>query len=218
MTTRVKICGIKTAAILQAALDAGADDVGLVFFAKSPRNVSMSEAAVLADMARGRARIVALTVDASDALLDGIMRHVRPDLLQLHGCETPERCREITARWAVPVMKAIGVGAVGDANLALDYKGAVDLVLFDAKPPKHALLPGGNGLAFDWAMLAEVGARIPFMLSGGLTPDNVATAIPATGAIAVDVSSGVETAPGIKDAQLLRRFIAQAKSAIQARG
>lgn len=214
MMVRVKICGIKSADIMRVALDAGADDVGLVLFAKSPRNVGLREAAALADIARARAGIVVLSVDPGDAMIDEVMREVRPDLLQLHGDETPERCREIKARWPVAVMKAIGVGSAADAERALNYLGAVDLVLFDAKPPKSAVLPGGNGVAFDWSVLAAVSARVPFMLSGGLTPDNVAEAIRATGAVAVDVSSGVESAPGVKDAGMIRRFIAAAKASI----
>jgi phosphoribosylanthranilate isomerase len=211
MTTRVKICGIRTADVMQVALDAGADDVGLVFFGKSPRHVGLADAAALAAMARGRARIVALTVDADDALLADIVDGVRPDLLQLHGGETPERCAAIKARFGVAVMKAIGVGAATDIARAEDYLAAVDLILFDAKPLPGAQLPGGNGVAFDWSMLAGVAARIPYMLSGGLTVETVAAAIRATGARAVDVSSGVESAPGVKDARLIRAFVAAAK-------
>ena len=211
MPVRVKICGIRSADIMRAALNAGADDVGLVFFAKSPRHVSLADATALANMARGRSRIVALTVDAADTALEHIMREVRPDVLQLHGTETPERCRAIKARWQVQIMKAIGVATADDALRALAYKGVVDLVLFDAKPPKDATLPGGNGVTFDWTMLSDVGAQMPFMLSGGLTPASVGDAIAATGAQAVDVSSGVETSPGVKDGDLIQRFIAAAK-------
>ena len=211
MTTRVKICGIKTADIMRAALAAGADDVGLVFFPKSPRHVSVAEARSLADIARGRARVVVLTVDPSDTTLNEIVSVVRPDIVQLHGCETAERCRAVKARWPVQVMKAIGVGIAADVERALHYAGAVDLVLFDAKPPKDAALPGGNGVTFDWSMLAGAGLPMPFMLSGGLTPDNVAEAIRVTGATAVDVSSGVERTPGLKDAVLIQRFISAAK-------
>jgi phosphoribosylanthranilate isomerase len=216
MPTRVKICGIKTASIMQAALDAGADDVGLVFFGKSPRNVSLDEAAALAEIARarGRARTVALTVDADNALLDAIVSQVKPSLLQLHGTETPAHCREVKFRWKTPIMKAIGVASIADAQRALAYdRLAVDLILFDAKAPKDATLPGGNGLAFDWSMIEDVARRVPYMLSGGLTAANVAEAIRITGTDAVDVSSGVESTPGIKDAALIRAFIAAAKAA-----
>ena len=211
MITRVKICGIKTAEIMDATLDAGADDVGLVFFPKSPRNVGLSEAAVLADIARGRARIVALTVDADDELLDQIVRDVKPDLLQLQGHETAARCRALRARFGVALMKAVGVADAKDVERAFDYVDAVDLILFDAKPPKGAILPGGNGLAIDWSLLVDASPRKPYMLAGGLTPYNVAQAIAATGAPAVDVSSGVESAPGVKDANVIRAFIAAAK-------
>ena len=216
MTTRVKICGIKTEAIMRAALDAGADDVGLVFIAKSPRNVSVAEGAPLAEIARGRATIVALMVDADDAVIDAIVRDVRPDLLQLHGSETPERCAAIKARWATPIMKAIGVATAADAGRALAYLTAADLILFDAKPSNGAVLPGGNGVVFDWSIIAQLRGRVPAMLSGGLTPSNVAEAIRIAQVTAVDVSSGVEMAPGVKDAVLIRAFIDAAKTAHRA--
>jgi phosphoribosylanthranilate isomerase len=215
MSTRVKICGIRSADIMRAALDAGADDVGLVFFAKSPRNVTLNDAAALAELARGRARVVALTVDADNALLNAIVSQVKPDLLQLQGAETPAHCREVKFRWKTPIMKAIGVASADDAKRALAYdRPAADLILFDAKAPKDATLPGGNGLAFDWTMLEDVANRVPYMLAGGLTPQNVAAAIDVTGCTAVDVSSGVETAPGVKDVALIRAFIKAAKAVV----
>ncbi len=214
MPTHVKICGITSTDIMRATLDAGADYVGLVFFNKSPRNVSLADASALADMARGRARIVALTVDADNALLNAIVTQVKPDVLQLQGAETPAHCREVKFRWKTPIMKAIGVASKDDAKRALAYdRPAADLILFDAKAPKDATLPGGNGLAFDWAVLEDIANRVPYMLAGGLTPQNVATAIDVTGCSAVDVSSGVESAPGVKDAALIRAFIAAAKAA-----
>ncbi len=212
MAVLVKICGIKTSEIAEAAIGAGADYIGLNFFAKSPRYVSPADAAALADVVRGRVRIVALTVDPTDALIDEIVRAVRPDILQLHGHEPIERCREIKSTWPLEVMKAISVGAAADIARGIDYTAAVDLIMFDAKAPKNATLPGGNGVPFDWAMLAGVSDRLDYMLAGGLTPENVAEAIRLTGAKAVDVSSGVETAPGVKDAALIKRFIAAAKS------
>lgn len=213
MPVKVKICGIKTAAIMRGAIDAGADLVGLNFFAKSPRFVAPQDAVALADLARGRARVVALAVDPTNALIDDIVGIVRPDILQLHGSELADRCREIKARWQVAVMKVIGVATPSDLAIADRYTDCADLIMFDAKPPKDAALPGGNGVAFDWTMLAGVSERLDYILAGGLTPDNVADAIRMTRAGTVDVSSGVETAPGIKDAALIKRFIANAKAA-----
>ena len=215
MTTKVKICGLKTREALDAALDGGADYVGFVFYPPSPRNVTPGEAAPLADLARGRAAIVALCVDADDALLSAIVRSVKPDLLQLHGSETPERVSEIKERYGIAVMKAIKVETTEDAAGALAYAGIADLVLFDAKAPKGlaGALPGGNGLAFDWRVLEHVKGKVPYMLSGGLTPWNVAEAIRLTGASEVDVSSGVETTPGEKDTGLIAAFLAAAHAA-----
>ncbi len=212
MTTRVKICGLKTDEAVAAALEARADLVGFVFFPISPRNISPAEAAPLAEFVRGMAGSVALVVDADDALLDAIVAEVNPDMLQLHGAETPERVAAIRQRFNKPVMKAIAVASAGDAERALAYLHAADMILFDAKPPRDAILPGGNGRAFDWTLLDGVRDRVPFMLSGGLTPGNVAEAIRQTGARAVDVSSGVESAPGVKDDARMRAFVRAAKS------
>jgi len=218
MSVAVKICGIKTRAALETALDGGADYVGLVFFAKSPRNLDLSTAAGLAQAARGRAKVVALVVDPDDVTVGEIVAAVGPDMLQLHGSETPERVAEIRARFGLPVMKAIKVATAADAAAALDFKDAADLVLFDAKAPKSLTeaLPGGNGLPFDWTLLDGVKQPIDFMLSGGLNPENVAEAIRLTGAKAVDVSSGVESRPGEKDLALIGRFLQAAKTAKQA--
>ena len=215
MAARVKICGIRTAEALAAALQARADLVGLVFFPPSPRNISIEEAEPLAEYARGFAAVVALVVDADDALLERIVAAVNPDMLQLHGNETPARVAEIRERFGKPVMKAIKVATAEDAEGALAYRGIADLILFDARPPKGADRPGGHGAVFDWNALAGVRDKVPFMLSGGLTPENVAEAIRATGATAVDVSSGVETAPGVKNPGLIRAFIRAAKSGAQ---
>lgn len=212
MTTAVKICGLSTAPTLEAAIDAGADYVGLVFFAKSPRNVALTLAAELATRARSRVKTVALVVDPSDAALDPIVADVRPDWLQLHGHETPARVAEIKARYGLPVLKALPIATEADVVAADAWRPVADMLLFDAKPPPDAKLTGGNGLSFDWRLVAGVARRYPFMLAGGLTPDNVAAALATTGAAAVDVSSGVETAPGIKDAELIRRFVIAAKS------
>ncbi len=212
MRPQVKICGLKTAATMQAALDAGADYVGLNFFAKSPRCVSLEAAGTLADLARDVAKIVALLVDPANELVDEIMPWLAPDILQLHGSETPARAAEIKRRTGAQIMKVIKVETAADAASALNFAGIADLILFDTKAPKGADLPGGNGVAFDWRMLDDVKDKVPYMLAGGLTPANVAAAIRQTGATRVDVASGVETSPGEKDADLIRAFIANAKA------
>ncbi len=210
MSTKVKICGLRTEAALDAALEGGADYVGFVFFAPSPRNVAPEAAAALTAKARGRATIVALLVDPDDALIESVVASVAPEMLQLHGEESPERVREIRRRWGRPVMKAIKVQTAEDAAAALRYPDAA-LILFDARPPAGATRPGGHGAAFDWHVLDGIKDKVPFMLSGGLTPENVAEAIYSTGAAAVDVSSGVESRPGEKDPELIRRFLRAAK-------
>jgi phosphoribosylanthranilate isomerase len=213
MSVEVKICGLSTAATMQVALDARADYVGLVFFDKSPRHVEFDVARALADQARGRARVVALVVDADDQLIDRVVGEVAPDMLQLHGSETPARVAAIKQRTGCGVMKVIKVGTARDAAAALEYSGIADLILFDAKAPAGALLPGGNGIVFDWRVLDDVKDKVPYMLSGGLTPQTVADAIRQTGATRVDVSSGVELRAGQKSAELIRAFIANAKAA-----
>ena len=204
----VKICGLSTPETMQAALDAGADMVGLVFYAKSPRNVTLEKAQLLADQARGFAKIVALVVDADDIFLHSMAQTLRPDFIQAHGHETPQRISEIVALTRTPVIKAIKVETAEDVGLAKAFTAAT-FILYDAKAPKD-LLPGGNGLSFDWTLLDNVTA--PFMLSGGLTSLNVGDAIKLTQAPMVDVSSGVESAAGVKDARLIAKFINAAKS------
>jgi phosphoribosylanthranilate isomerase len=213
LSLRIKICGLRTPATIAAALDHGADLIGLVFFPPSPRNVSLAEARPLADMARGRAQLVALTVDADDAWLEAIVREVRPDMLQLHGSESPARAGAIRARFGLAIMKAIKVATARDAAEGLAWREAADLILFDARPPQGADRPGGHGQRFDWHALDGVKDKVAYMLSGGLNAGNVADAIRVTGASAVDVSSGVETAPGIKDPSLISAFIAAARAA-----
>lgn len=216
MTVGAKICGITTDAALDAALEGGARFIGLVFYKKSPRNVDLVTAARLAARARGRARVVALVVEPDDEELGEIIDAVAPDMIQLHGKETPERVAEIARFFKLPLIKAIAVGTRDDTVHALEYVASCQLILFDAKPPKEPdALPGGNGLVFDWNMIAEVSDRVPYMLSGGLTPANVADAIRQTGAKLVDVSSGVESAPGRKDPELIRRFLQAVKNAKQ---
>jgi len=216
-TTKVKICGLRTEAALEAALAGGADYAGLVFFPPSPRNLAPQAAQALAAKARGRAKIVALMVDPDDALIETVIASVDSDILQLHGDETPERVAEVRRRWGKPVMKAIKVETAADAEAALGYRGVADLILFDARAPADSTRPGGHGAVFDWHALDGIKARLgsAFMLSGGLTPDNVAEAIRVTGAGMVDVSSGVELRPGEKDPELIRRFLQAAKAAKQ---
>lgn len=212
MPTEVKICGLSDEESVDAALAAGADLVGFVLFAKSPRNIALGRAAVLASRARGKAAIVALTVDGDDSLLSEIAATLRPDLLQLHGGETPERVAFIRAENRRPVMKVVGVSETGDLAGLAAYDAA-DRFLLDAKPPRGATRPGGNGAPFDWAVLAHFSLPKPWFLSGGLTPANVGAALQATGAAAVDVSSGVETAPGRKDPALIHAFVAAVRAA-----
>lgn len=214
MTTQAKICGIHTTEAMNAALEGGADYVGLVFFPRSPRHVDVKAAQMLSERARGQAKIVALFVDPDDRVLDNIIEKIDPDIIQLHGDESPPRVREIKRRVHLPIFKAIKVATAKDAHRADVYKDAADLVIFDAKPKREAL-PGGNGHAFDWHALDDVKGTIDFMLSGGLTPENVRQAIELTGAKAVDVSSGVETAPGVKDPDLIRSFLKAVKAAKQ---
>ena len=211
MTTRVKICGLREPEHVVVAAEAGAAYIGLVFFEKSPRHVSIAEARNLAlEVPPGVAK-VALVVNASDEDLGAILDRVPLDMLQLHGRETPARVAEIRARFGLPVMKALGVAEASDLAVLPDYEAVADQILLDAKAPKGAALPGGNGLAFDWRLVAGQVFEKPWMLAGGLTPDNVAEAIARTGARQVDVSSGVESAPGIKDPALIRAFIAAAQ-------
>lgn len=215
MSAGVKICGLKTSDALEAAIAAGASHCGFVFFPPSPRYIAPEAAADLALQARGRIQTVALMVDLGDDEIAHIVATARPDVIQLHGSETPGQVAQIRRTFGRPVIKSVSVGKPGDAERAADYLGAADLILFDAKPPADGSseLPGGNGLPFDWRLLRDVPRQPPFMLSGGLTPDNVRDAIALTGAAIVDVSSGVESAPGVKDAALIRRFVAEAKAA-----
>ena len=207
----VKICGLTGPQDVVAAADAGARYVGFVFFPKSPRNVSVQQAkALAAEVPFGVAK-VALTVNADDALLDEITQNVAIDILQLHGSESVARVAQIKARTGLPVMKAIGISDTDDLQKIVDYGRVADMLLVDAKPPKNADLPGGNGLAFDWRLLAGRKWAVPWMLAGGLTPDNVQQAIQLTGARQVDVSSGVESAPGVKDPAKVAAFVSAAQ-------
>lgn len=211
MTVEVKICGLSTKDEIDVAVDNGADYVGLVFFEPSPRNLALSDAIGLAEHSRGRARIVALIVDADDTFIRTINDSVAPDIFQLHGSESPDRVGEIARSTQKETMKAIKVATSADAEAAFNYDSITDRILFDAKAPKGAVLPGGNGLQFDWTALEAVNGRLDYMLSGGLTPETVADAIRLTGAKAVDVSSGVEVSPGKKDPVRIRAFLRAAK-------
>lgn len=206
MPTKTKICGISTAPALDACIAARADYAGLVFFAKSPRNVALGDAAALAARGKGRIIMVGLFVDSDDAALKDTLAAVPLDVLQLHGQESPARCAEIRAQTGRPVWKALSVASADDVARAASYAGAADLILFDAKTPKGAALPGGMGLRFDWGLLAGYPGGIPWGLAGGLEPGNVAAAIAQTKAPLVDTSSGVESAPGVKDMDKIAAF------------
>jgi len=212
MALTVKICGLKTPLALDAALEAGADLVGFVFFPPSPRHLGLEAARHLVTRVRGRAGIVALTVDATDLALTDIVREIRPDMLQLHGQETPDRVVAVRTRFGLPVMKALPIATREDLSPARTYAHVADRLIFDARAPKGATRPGGLGKPFDWRLLAGVNPGVPFMLSGGLDARNVAEAIAVTNAPGVDVSSGVETKPGVKSAEKIRAFIRAARA------
>lgn len=207
----VKICGLSTPETLEAAISAGADMAGFVFFDKSPRHIDFETARDLGRLASGRIAKVTLTVDAGDEVLSQIIAALGPDLLQLHGGETPERVREVKARFKLPVIKAIGVATREDVAGASAYENIADTILFDAKPAPNAAVPGGAGVAFDWNLLRCVAAK-NWMLSGGLDPENVGDALRLTGAPGVDVSSGVERARGVKDEGRIKAFIEAART------
>ncbi|PKQ10971.1 MAG: phosphoribosylanthranilate isomerase [Alphaproteobacteria bacterium HGW-Alphaproteobacteria-1] len=208
---RVKVCGLREAAHVAAAVAGGAAYVGFVFFPPSPRSLSLAAARALAlDVPPGVAK-VALTVDADDAALDALCAEVPVDFLQLHGAETPARVSEVRARYGLPVIKAIGIAGAGDLPAINRYGAVADQLLVDAKPPKGATRPGGNAEPFDWALISDLEWPCPWLLAGGLTPGNVADAIARTGARQVDVSSGVESAPGVKDTARIAAFLAAAQ-------
>lgn len=206
MSLDIKICGLKTPEAVAAALAAGASHVGFIFFGKSPRNVAPADAGLLRAAATGRAQAVAVTVDADDALLDEISTEMQPDAFQLHGRESPQRVAEVKARYRRPVIKAFSVSTPADLAAVSAYVGVADRLLFDAKPPKDAVLPGGNGVAFDWSVLSGLPRDVDYFLSGGLNAANVAEALRIAGPPAIDVSSGVESAPGVKDLRLIEAF------------
>ncbi|MGB1388427.1 MAG: phosphoribosylanthranilate isomerase [Paracoccaceae bacterium] len=208
---QVKICGLTDLAGIEASVNAGARYLGFNFFPKSPRYVTPAQAAELATAVPPGVCKVALTVDADNALLDDITGQAPFDMLQLHGHETPERVAAVKARYGLPVMKVVGVANAEDLANVEAHSTVADQILVDAKPPKGAVLPGGNGIAFDWRLIAGRRWLVPWMLAGGLTPENVSEAIAQTGARQVDVSSGVESAPGCKDADMIADFLASTK-------
>jgi len=212
MALLVKICGLSTPETLDVALDAGADMVGFVFFPPSPRNISVETARALSARVKGRARKVALTVDADDLVLAQIVDALKPDVLQLHGHETPQRVTAIKQRFGLPAMKALAIETKSDLAAISSYTGVADRLLFDARPPREATRPGGLGKPFDWHLLENLNISMPFMLSGGLHAENVAEALRITRAPGVDVSSGVESAPGAKDPDKIRAFIRAARA------
>lgn len=213
MPLLIKICGLKTPAALDVALEAGADQVGFVFFPPSPRNLGYEAARTLGQRVKGRAGKVALTVDATDEMLGEIIEALKPDMLQLHGTETPERVVAIRTRFGRPVMKALPISERADLSPIHLYANVADKLIFDARPPKDATRPGGLGKPFDWRLLENIDPGVPFLLSGGLDVGNVADALAITRAPGVDVSSGVERAPGEKDPEKIRAFVRAARQA-----
>jgi phosphoribosylanthranilate isomerase len=213
MSLIVKICGLSTPETLDVAIEEGADMVGFVFFPPAPRHVSFETARALGERVRGRAKKVALTVDADDAMLAAIVESLQPDLLQLHGKETPERVASLKQRFGLPVIKALGIRAKGDFEHVKNYASVADWILFDAKAPAEATRPGGLGKSFDWTLLDGVTPGVPVMLSGGLNAGNIEEALAIARVPAVDVSSGVESAPGVKDIGKIREFIRAARRA-----
>jgi phosphoribosylanthranilate isomerase len=211
LATLVKICGLSSPATLLETIAAGAHLAGFVFFEPSPRHIDLETARTLGALAQGRITKVALTVDAGDALLDDLVDALAPDMLQLHGKESPARVGAVKARYNLPVIKAIGVATAEDVASAAPYADAADMLLFDAKPAPGAAVPGGAGVAFDWNLLRNIGVA-RWMLSGGLDPENVAEALRRTGAPAVDVSSGVERERGVKDPDRIRAFVEAVRS------
>jgi phosphoribosylanthranilate isomerase len=213
MPLLVKICGLKTPEALDAALDAGADMVGFVFFPPSPRHVGFEAVRLLGERVKGRAKKVALSVDATDTELGNLIDALKPDMLQLHGKETPERVAVLHSRFGLPVMKALPVAQKSDLSPVRLYARVADRILFDARAPRESTRPGGLGKSFDWHLLENLDIEVPFMLSGGLDADNVGEALAITRAPSVDVSSGVEKGPGEKDPDKIRAFIRAARTA-----
>jgi phosphoribosylanthranilate isomerase len=224
MPLDIKICGLKTPEALSAALAHGASHLGFIFFPRSPRNILPDDAGRLRTLVPNgavngrRVKTVAVTVDADDGFLDSIVAEMFPDMLQLHGKETPERVAEVKARFDLPVIKALPVAEAYDLDAAKAYHGIADRMLFDAKPPRGAQLPGGNGVSYDWSLLSALPAGTDYFLSGGLTADNVGEALRQADPPGIDVSSGIESAPGAKDVGLIAAFFEAVRAAERPRG
>lgn len=205
--TEIKICGLSTEKTVASVIKSGADYMGLIFFEKSPRNVSISTAKDLSRFAGSSIKKVVVTVNASEGFLDRIVEAVQPDLIQFHGSESVERCREVKQRYNVSIMKAFAIRSKLDLSKTNAFIAEVDKILFDAKAPKNSDLPGGNGVSFDWKILSDFVSKQPYMLSGGIDPFNVRQALEISGAKAIDISSGVESSPGVKDIDKIKSFI-----------
>jgi phosphoribosylanthranilate isomerase len=213
MKLDIKICGLKTPEAVDHAVALGATHVGFIFFGKSPRHIEPSDAGTLADRVRGRAKIVSVSVDADNDELDEIMAMIRPDILQLHGRESPDRVLTVKAVTGLPVWKALSISEASDLERIDDYDGIANRFLFDAKPPKNSELPGGNGVSFDWTLLGGLSERVDYMLSGGLNKDNIGEALRIARPLGIDTSSGVESSPGVKDLKIMDEFFAAVRAA-----
>lgn len=213
MKLDIKICGLKTPEAVDHAVALGATHVGFIFFSKSPRHIEPADAGQLADRVRGRAKIVSVSVDADNDDLDEIVSMIRPDILQLHGRESPDRALTVKAVTGLPVWKALSIAEAGDLDRIDDYDGIVNRFLLDAKAPKGSELPGGNGVTFDWTLLKGLSERVDYMLSGGLTKGNVAEAIRIARPTGIDLSSGVESSPGIKSLPMMDEFFEAVRAA-----
>lgn len=213
MKLDIKICGLKTPEAVDHAVALGATHVGFIFFGKSPRHIEPADAGRLADRVRGRAKIVSVSVDADNDDLDELVSMIRPDILQLHGRESPDRVLTVKAVTGLPVWKALSISDADDLARIDAYDGIADRFLFDAKAPRNSELPGGNGVTFDWTLLSGLSERIGYMLSGGLTKDNVAEAIRIARPLGIDLSSGVESSPGVKSLEMMDEFFAAVRAA-----
>lgn len=213
MRLDIKICGLKTPDAVDHAVALGATHVGFIFFGKSPRHIEPADAGQLADRVRGRAKIVSVSVDADNDELDEIMAMIRPDILQLHGRESPDRVLTVKAVTGLPVWKALSISEAGDLERIDDYDGIANRFLFDAKRPKNSELPGGNGVSFDWTLLKGLSERVDYMLSGGLDKDNVGEALRIAKPTGIDLSSGVESSPGVKSLDMMDEFFSAVRAA-----